>query len=308
MKFGNYLGLVFLCFFSALTGMQPAQFNKKKDCKYLTLMGLQNKSTSDLHRYFSKTKGGFFGSDCYTFNLGVRLITDGDCKQCFGDMLAHYDGGDDFLLCKSESNNKTILHYLMNYINTNNFTEFFDYIHTIINKHPTLLKCVDGKGRLAKAMNPTLSVLELEMLNNLMENPHKMYIVPKSLFLIHLFKKEFKKAQDILERYDIENNKFLSDEINSQTKHTCAHFIVSLMDKSSFIIYYFILSRLISCDPDLSRKKDDFGLTPLQYVNTQKISEDQRLSNDQIKTLEDLLNVDSVMKKKTSLFSSIFKK
>lgn len=300
----HYLVITIFLFVCPVKGMSSNSLKKsaKTESRYLKLFNDKEFSKSSIERFFSKYSG-FYGGDCYNFNLAVKLVLDRDCKRCLHELLDIYDTSEAFLTCRSHANKKTIIHHLFENVTNDDYAQCFKDTHRILTFHNSLAKTVDKDGNLPRVPQNVLAPLETEMLNNLLVQYYKPDIVPKSLLAYFLAHKKVKEAQEIVSSYDPKKQSFLGDVFDTKTYMTYMHIIVSHMQRDNFVIYIDVLSALCALYPKLAYQTDKTGLTPLGYLNSQILS--QPVTDDQMKCLKKLL--DKASEKKFSLWT-LFKK
>ena len=310
----KYIGVVLVFAFSCLDAMDGKTFNttelKRNDKKsskknnkiisrFLQLL-TPNTTTAPItiDQVFSPGSG-FYGGDCYEFNIAAKLVIDNDCKMCLSELLDMYKKKHVFLTCRSQANGKTIIHHIFDNINKDNYAQLFKDTYRILNFHNVLAKTVDKNGQLPQVPQGKLDVLEVNTLNQLLSKYDEKDIIPASLFSYYLKYKKFKEAQQIVESYDPQQSTFLKDK-DLESERNYVHFIVYLMARDSFLSYLDIMSSLLKIYPELADAKDVDGGLPLDCLN-EDLEHKDRLTEDQIEVLIHAL------KKKFSLLS-FFKK
>jgi hypothetical protein len=277
--------------------------DKKSMSRYLKFVGLEGATSSAIHNFFSKPKG-LYGGACFPYNVAVKLLIDGDCKQCFGELLNEYDVEDSFLMCRSEANGKTILHHICDLIDENTFINYFQYIYAILSLHPSLVKTVDNQGKLPQVSGNQLGDFERDLLSNFMINYDAKNIVPRSLVLYCLGSKKFKEIEWIFKEYNLKKSVFFNEYSDVKTQDTYAHFIVQRMTRDNFMVYDSVLCEILQHSSSIAQRKNKNGQMPFDCINKDLLDE-QKLTDDQISVLKKRLDEAFYSK---NIFSVLLKK
>lgn len=293
--------------FSA-NAMQPnissGKLQKIMESRYLKFLNNPEFSKEGITRFFSQYKG-FYGGDCYMFNVAVKLILDKDCKNCLSELLDKYEKSDEFLVCRSTTSKKTVLHHLFEHVDTKNFEKSLKDCHRIITLHNSLVKAVDSTEKVPEVPETCLPKFEKAIFESVLKNYDKKDFVSSSLLAYYLNNKKYTEIETLLNDYDKEKSEYIKMSKFDGGK-TYLHLIVSLITKENYLMYYGILAKILELYPDLKDETDDNDQLPLYYINYQK-SEEHCLTDDQITCLKNLFTQE-LPKKRMSLFGAFIKK